>query len=290
MPAGPFTISKDFIHGTEEGCIRVTAVPHIIIYRIPHDFAQNLTSEAELKQAGIYLLLNTKANTLYVGQADSRDNGNGVLGRMLETHTKKKEIDQWDVGYAMTSGTPAFFGATELNWLEQFFYDEAVKTGRYEMLNGNRPHASAVTFSTKTLLNNYTDFAFFLLRVELGCDAFVPAKKTKKIIKKTATAGTPATDTTPTPATNNEENNEVVLYIDSVKKDVHAEGVVLDGNKMLVRKGSRLSTSSNLLNQKRQDGLEKIRQQLISSGIVVDRVFTTDYVFNSPSTWYSIIW
>ena len=125
MPAGPFTISKDFIHGTEEGCIRVTAVPHIIIYRIPHDFAQNLTAEAELKQAGIYLLLNTEANTLYVGQADSRD-------------------------------------------------------------NGNRPHATAVTFSTKTLLNNYTDFAFFLLRVEMGCDAFEPVKKTKKAPKKTA--------------------------------------------------------------------------------------------------------
>ena len=52
MPAGPFTISKDFIHGTEEGCIRVTAVPHIIIYRIPHDFAQNLIRESAIAWSG----------------------------------------------------------------------------------------------------------------------------------------------------------------------------------------------------------------------------------------------
>ena len=32
---------------------------HITIYRIPHDFATNLASEPELKQAGIYRLVNT---------------------------------------------------------------------------------------------------------------------------------------------------------------------------------------------------------------------------------------
>ena len=180
MPAGPFTISKDFMHGTREGCLRVTAVPHIILYRIPRDFAPNLTAEPELKQAGIYLLMNTKTNTIYVGQADSRDNGNGVLGRMLEPHTKKNEIDEWDVGFVLTNGTPTFFGATELNWLEQFFYDEALKAGNYNVLNGNRPHANAVSFSTRTLLNNYVDYAFFLLEEELHCDAFVGNKKGKR--------------------------------------------------------------------------------------------------------------
>ena len=292
MPAGPFTISKDFIHGTEEGCIRVTAVPHIIIYRIPHDFAQNLTAEAELKQAGIYLLLNTEANTLYVGQADSRDNGNGVLGRMLEPHTKKKEIDQWDIGFAMTSGTPAFFGATELNWLEQFFYDEALKVGRYELLNGNRPHANAVTFSTKTLLNNYTDFAFFLLRVEMGCDAFEPVKKSKKAPKKTVApvSSVQAPAATPVPSGGSDNNSqESVLYIDSAKKGIHAEGVLLDDNKILVRKGSQISSTSNLTNQKRQAGMEKLRQQLISTGVISDNAFASDYVFTSPSTAATVI-
>ncbi|MBQ7193398.1 MAG: DUF4357 domain-containing protein [Synergistaceae bacterium] len=254
MPLGTFTISKDFIHGTEDGCIRVTAMPHIIMYRTPHDFAQNLTSNAELKQAGIYLLMNTEVKTLYVGQADSRDNGNGVLGRMLEPHTP--EIDQWDIGYAMMGGTPTFFGATELNWLERYFYDKALEMGRYELLNSNKPHASTVTFSTETLLNNYIDFAFFLLRVEMGCDAFELPKKNVR---------------------------EVALFIENTKKNVRVEGVLLSGNRLLVRKGSRVSIMSNLMNQIGQEGAEKLRQQLISEGIITDYVFTRDYLFNSPS-------
>ncbi len=205
MPSGTFSITVDFLHGTTDGCIRVVAVPHITLYRIPHDFAQNLTAEPELKQAGIYLLVNTNDQTIYIGQADSRDNGNGILGRMLEPHTKKNEIDQWNVGYALTSGTPHFFGATELNWLERFFYDEALKAGRYKLLNGNRPHASDINFSTKTILGNYTDYAFFLLKNQVGCDAFTPIEKAKTTVKEKIDNTTTTTD-----ITNN--NQELTLY------------------------------------------------------------------------------
>ena len=64
MPAGAFSITVDFLHGTADGCIRVAAA-HITIYQIPHDFAPNLVSEPELKQAGIYLLVNTPQQELF---------------------------------------------------------------------------------------------------------------------------------------------------------------------------------------------------------------------------------
>ena len=49
MPTGPFTISVDYLHGTLNGCIRVAAtLPSITIYRIPHDFASNLSTEDSL--------------------------------------------------------------------------------------------------------------------------------------------------------------------------------------------------------------------------------------------------
>ena len=327
MPAGPFTISKDFMHGTKEGCLRVTAVPHIILYRIPRDFASNLTAESELKQAGIYLLMNTVANTIYVGQADSRDNGNGVLGRMLEPHTKKNEIDKWDVGYVLTNGTPTFFGATELNWLEQFFYDEAMKAGRYTVLNGNRPHANEVSFSTRTLLNSYVDFAFFLLEEELHCDAFEPVKKTtsrphkqKMAVQKDDSVGeiqsvTDSQDTVaetqdaPVPqdnaaeiqsapdsqdhsateiphSTTMEDNNETCsepFFIHNESRDAHAEAMRTYDNKMIVKKGSQISSSSNLANQKGRASSDKLRSQLISDGTIKDRIFTVDYQFPTPS-------
>ena len=31
MPLGPVSLSTDYLHGTEGGCIRVAAVPHIIL-------------------------------------------------------------------------------------------------------------------------------------------------------------------------------------------------------------------------------------------------------------------
>ena len=88
------------------------------MYRIPRDFVERLVFENELKQAGIYLLVNEEKRTVYVGQADSRENGNGILSRMIESHGG--EVDDWDVGFALTNGTPHFFGATELNYLERF--------------------------------------------------------------------------------------------------------------------------------------------------------------------------
>lgn len=35
--------------------------------------------------------------------------------------------------------------------------------------------------------------------------------------------------------------------------------------------------------------MEKIRQQLIEDGVIVDRVFIEDYIFNSPSTAAAVI-
>ena len=294
MALQPFSISKNFIHGTEDGCLRVSAVPHITIYRIPRDFAQNLTEEKELKQAGIYLLINSNMNTLYVGQADSRDNGNGVLGRMLEPHSKKKEIDQWDVGYALTSGTPTFFGATELNWLEQFFYDEALKVGVYTLLNGNRPHAGEVSFSTKMLLNSYTEFAFFLLRVELGCDAFVSkGKKTaNKLNSQSADAITPVTpipavSTVPEPLSSMPIMAK--LYLERKSDGVHAEGVMLDDKRIRVSSGSIVSQKNNLANQSGRGSNDTLRKQLEANGTIVNRKFTTDHIFSSVSTAATII-
>ena len=280
MALGAFSTETVYMHASMEGCIQVAAKPLIKIYRIPREFADSLVNEPDLKQAGIYLLINRETHTLYVGQADARDNGNGVLKRMLESHTKKKEIDQWDVGYALISGTPQFFGATELNYLERFFYDKAVEIGNYQLLNGNKPHSSNIGMATQLTLQNYTDHAFFLLENVVGCDAYVLKKKTAKPKKPTVTVETGKQPSDP---------DGLHLFVDSKKGDAHAEGILLDGNKILVRMGSRLSTYSNLLNQKRQAGMEKLRQKLVDDGIVADREFTVDYEFNSPSTAAAVI-
>ena len=39
MQLVPFSLTTDYLHATAEDCMRVGAVPHITIFRIPHDFA-----------------------------------------------------------------------------------------------------------------------------------------------------------------------------------------------------------------------------------------------------------
>ena len=64
MPTGPFTISVDYLHGTLNGCIRVAAtLPSITIYRIPHDFASNLSTEPELKQQALHFTSTARSGT-----------------------------------------------------------------------------------------------------------------------------------------------------------------------------------------------------------------------------------
>ena len=298
MPSGPFTFMTDLMHGTREGCIRVVAIPHITIYRIPHDFAQNLIGETELKQAGIYLLVNTETRSFYVGQADSRDNGNGLLGRMLEKHSNTA-IDDWTVGFALTSGTPHFFGATELNWLERFFYDEAVKVGKYTVLNGNRPHASDVSYSTRTILSNYVDYAFFLLPYLVGCDVFEKDEDvTRKPVQKDAAQPMKAEEigestpqvADPVPQVYNPITALIgkPLMLDRPAVDAHAEGELIDEKQIRVKAGSRISTVNHLMNQAKQ-GASDLRSKLEESGVIVDRVFTKDYVFSSISMAATVI-
>ncbi len=168
MPAA-YTVTVDYLEGLPEGCARAELLPSIVVYRIPKGYILNLDDERELKQAGIYLLHNTHNSTIYVGQADSRANGFGLLGRMTEPHSRNA-VDGWDVGYAITNNVPFFFGATELNYLERYFYDKISEAHRFTLLNGNRPHATSVSHSDRIKLDGFTKDAFMLLKCILGLD------------------------------------------------------------------------------------------------------------------------
>ena len=94
------------------------------------------------------------------------------------------------------------------------------------------------------------------------------------------------------------ERNDIAplpLFLSSKKYDVLASGVYIfasgeniSQNHMLVHAESRISPDSNLA-EKGWLATEKLRQNLIENGIIVDRVFTADYEFNTPSAACSVI-
>lgn len=60
-----------------------------------------------------------KKISLYVGQAGSRKNGEGLLNRIQE-HRKNPDKEFWSEAIAITT-TDNTFGPTEISWLENRF-------------------------------------------------------------------------------------------------------------------------------------------------------------------------
>ena len=278
----PFSITVDYIEGPVDGTIRVEAKPNIILYQIPHNSAQNLTDRDDLKKAGIYLLLNCERRTLYIGQADLRSNGDGILNRMLEAHSDP-EIDSWQVAFVVTSNTQSFLSATELNYLEKFFYDEAVKCGRYNVLNRIPPHSGEISPSTKMILDNYTELAFFLLWHQLRCKAFVVPRRLPDSRTNRTSTGTGRKAKLP------ETIIGKTLFLNNPGKNVKAVGVMTSVKAILVEAGCTVSHDNNLPHQKGQKPVAEIRQKLIDDGVIVDFAFTQDHEFSSTSTAASVI-
>ena len=138
------------MNGRADGPIRVESNPNITLYQIPRNSVNELADKRELKWPGIYFLVNEDIRTVYVGQGTQREDGDGVLRRMLEPHSSQK-IDNWDVGFVLLGCSRNFLGVMELNYLERFFYDRAKNVNRYEVLNKNRPPYVHVDTAKKQL-------------------------------------------------------------------------------------------------------------------------------------------
>lgn len=268
-----YSVNTIYMDGPDEkDFIRVES-NQTIIYQIPRRYADLMSDEAELKNAGIYFLVQENKRNVYIGQADARNNGNGVLGRMLEPHGRQ-EIAEWNYGYAIINRIPYFLGATELNYLERFFYEFAGKIERYTLLNKNRPHAANVRHSSQVDLQNFIEDILFLLENHTRCKVYVPRysqKKKASIQKRSLTGGT-------------------CVVLDSPFREAHAEGVIADDGKgIIVKKGSKVSRRNSLSYQSGKKYQNEVRTQLMNNGTIIDFTFTRDYSFPNTSQAASII-
>ena len=260
----PTSMSVETIyHFTQDDVyVRAEVPSHLVGFRIPRSFASSLSTESELKQAGIYILASPEARTAYIGQAVVRENGNGILSRMLETHSKAA-IDNWSVGFALTTGSPHFFGATELNWLERDFYDLAGGSG-YTLLNGNRPQAMDPGVFKRKQLEDFLDYALLVLSNELNCDVFE---------QTTEASPEPTGPVTAYTGTLGEEMYHLTA------RGADAQGCFVEDGSFVVLQGSKLSADTT--NSFVTLPVSKKRTALLESGLVADGVLTTAVAFNS---------
>ena len=107
----------------DAACFLIITIPTWdgTLYRVRRDDLNSFKSDTMLKQCGIYLLFGEKGGkpVVYIGQANARKNGKGVLGRVIE-HRKPAE-EFWDEAFMVVSKTNTI-SATELNYLENQYY------------------------------------------------------------------------------------------------------------------------------------------------------------------------
>lgn len=154
----PRTVGLFLMDGTSDGRIKCSLDNWVgKVYLIPRTEVARSKDRPELTQTGIYLLLGTRAASgndfVYVGQAQERKNGNGVLGRVAE-HLYEKEKDYFTHAIVIIDSENSF-GPTEISYLENAFYELAKDADRYEVTNRNVPPSGNVTEEKQASLDKF---------------------------------------------------------------------------------------------------------------------------------------
>ncbi|WP_231494067.1 GIY-YIG nuclease family protein, partial [Corynebacterium vitaeruminis] len=131
------------------------------VYLIPRTEITRSKDRPELAQTGIYLLFGTDTETgeelLYVGQARERKNGNGVLARVAE-HLGEEKLDYFTHAILIIDSDNSF-GPTEISYLENAFYQQALIADRVRAVNGNDSSPGNVTEEKKAALDEFISMA-----------------------------------------------------------------------------------------------------------------------------------
>ena len=170
--AKAIAINLLLLDGTANGRIQCSSKSRTgIILKIPRKDLEKCNDREELKNNGVYFLLGEKE--IYVGQASSRKNGNGILARLKEHDCPQKKF--WTEAIVLTTLTDSF-GATEISWLENRFYNMAIKAACYTVKNSNDPSPGNPSEEQKIELEAHAEFAQLVLSA-IGYKIFKPLLK-----------------------------------------------------------------------------------------------------------------
>ena len=235
-----------------------------VIYKIPRIQLGDLKSRDEMKQSGIYFLFgrdeDKQKDVIYIGQATTRKNGEGVLLRIQE-HTRDTHADYFNDVIILTTQNNSF-GPTEISYLENKFTQLAKEAGRYIVKNGNDLNPGNVTEEKESELDEIVENTLMIIGT-LGYRVFVPM--TKEVSQ----------DLT--------DNHSTYLYLKRKTKKSNkvieatcertTEGfVVLEGSQVEIKDSPYLPAS-----------LKEMRQNLIASRVIQDGVLREKQLFSSPS-------
>lgn len=259
------------IDGTSTGRIKCTMQNWTgVAYKVPRTELEKCQTDGgdivnHLKQSGIYFLMGyneeTYKSTIYVGQAVTRKNGEGLLLRLLEhrSNNKEKYFSYWTEAIAFTT-TNDIFGPTEISYLENRFTNLAKESNRFEVNNGNEPNIGHVTEEKKCELEEFIEYAKTIMGV-LGNKVFEP------LIDNSIG-----------------ENNSEKIVFEYQSKCYLAKGMLTNEGFVLL-KGSQISNKLN----KCAIGTSIEKNRRIYSSNILDNKTICDILFTSPSAAASFV-
>lgn len=234
-----------------------------IAYKIPRTYLEKCKERADLKQSGVYFLFgknNQDEEQVYIGQADSRNNGNGVLSRIIE-HLKDVEYFS-DVVILTTQNNS--FGKTEISYLENRFTSLAIDNARYTVINKNTPNGSNVTEEKESELEDFIENSKMILGV-LGYKIFVSLIKKQVEIQS------------------NKDQEELMLYISAKRKgaDKPTKGQCKRTNEgFVVLAGSMIEDNYT---ESTPNSVRLLKEKYIENNEIIDGILQEDKLFSSPS-------
>lgn len=168
--------------GTPTGRIKCSLQNWIgLVFSIPRDAALKGTDRADLQHSGVYVLFGNDSDTgeavAYVGLANARSNGMGVLGRIKE-HIRDEKKGYFTHAIVITTSNNSL-GATEISYLENAFCKKAREAGRVTVDNGDTPLRGSVSEEKEAELQEFISYAEIAIGA-LGYRIFEPldARKT----------------------------------------------------------------------------------------------------------------
>lgn len=170
-------INLFLIDGTAAGRIKCTLSNWTgVVYKIPRDTLECCKERADLAQSGVYLLFGqdaqTKKKVVYIGQANTRKHGKGILHRLQE-HKRSQAKNFWTEAVVFTTSNHSL-GSTEISYLENRFCHMATAAKRYVVQNSNHPALGNVTEEKESELEEFIDNAQLVVTM-LGYAVFGPS-------------------------------------------------------------------------------------------------------------------
>lgn len=228
------------------------------ISRSDIDLCKNID---KLKQSGIYFLFGAPneidaREVVYIGQANERKNGEGLLNRLIE-HKRNSTKGYWNYAIAFTTIGGAL-GSTELNYLENYFCNLAKEANRYLVKNGNEPTIGSISEEQICSLNSFISDVELILTA-LNYKVFIPIKQTQKSLNTT-------------------ENN--VFYLERKNRET---GITVKAIGQKTKDGFVVFKGSYVAEKNMKVLYPTVRELRQKVKVGKDRLLQDDMLFSSPS-------